>query len=444
MCFLSCNCGNSSASSDFTNVTMPYSYGGNTYQYVWKGYGAISFFNDTARNYYNYGSTKVINSSHVQTDWPNYVFIWPSANYYEPTSFIVFHCPAGYDFSACDSSPDTGNGNQVMSGNITDTGHVANFDVYSNDGSTKVFFANYTAPPLQITVILNPQAGGIVAGMPGILSCTSGVCTGSFSGNETLTATASDGWTFAYWDDGTNRYTNNQQVFNINVNKNIKAVFKLLSFPLAGYNSLNAPVSSVFDHSATAEYTSDTDNHVTAFNGESSDNATYYPMTTCYAKDSSHNFAFGAGFNYAGVTSLGGVNYLCYDGHPAYDYPIAIGTDVYPAASGTVITIVSGETEENKQTPAGNYVEIEHTGGYKTKYLHLHSVDANNVQLNQYIQPSVRLGTSGCTGTLCGGPHLHFQVNKVVDGNNTPVDPYGWTGTGDDLYTRATNYNLWK
>jgi len=287
--------------------------------------------------------------------------------------------------------------------------------------------------PNQLTVTLNPSAGGTVASSPGSLTCTDGVCTGNFSGNVQLTATAADGWEFGFWVEGENNDTTNPKTVSMTAAKEMKAVFKLLSFPLAGYSVYDAPVSSVFDHAATAEYTNDADDHVETFKGEISDNVTYYPTTTCYAKDSNHNSAFGLGFNYTGVTSLGGVNYLCYNGHPGYDY--AVNTvNVYSTASGIVVAA-------GNDSCLGNYVEIEHTGGFTTKYFHLASINTSNVQVDQYIDSGILIGVSGNTGSCSSGAHLHFQVENS---EGIPVDPYGWQGTGSDPYTRATNYNLWK
>ena len=81
-------------------------------------------------------------------------------------------------------------------------------------------------------------------------------------------------------------------------------------------------------------------------------------------------------------------------------------------------------------------VRIDHpnSGGYSTHYLHLsiRIADATPVVSGQ------KIGVSGDTGAP-GQPHLHFEVRV----NGIPVDPYGWTGTGNDPYTRAANRALW-
>lgn len=68
------------------------------------------------------------------------------------------------------------------------------------------------------------------------------------------------------------------------------------------------------------------------------------------------------------------------------------------------------------------------------------SIDTETVQQNQYIEAGVKIGTSGNTGSCSEGAHLHFQVER----NEVPVDPYGWTGTGTDPYTRERSVILWE
>lgn len=207
-----------------------------------------------------------------------------------------------------------------------------------------------------------------------------------------------------------------------------------LYFPLLeDYTPYDAPVSSVFDHSGNADY-GDSDHQVVAFNGEASNVQTPYTGTTCYPK--SDNSVFGSGFNYQGYGQAAEY-YLCYNGHPGYDYAVGVGTDVYSAASGTVITA-------GWDSCFGNNVTIEHDNGYRTRYFHLDSIDTNNVQINQRIQAVIKIGKSGNTGSCSDGAHLHFQVEKEIEENWIPVDPYGWTGGGSDPYTRATNIDLWQ
>jgi hypothetical protein len=205
-----------------------------------------------------------------------------------------------------------------------------------------------------------------------------------------------------------------------------------LGFPLANYTPYTAPVSSVFDHSGTAEY-SDSDHQVMAFSGESSNVQTPYTGSTCYPK--SDNSAFGSGFNYAGTSGTGDNYYLCYNGHPGIDYPIANNTPVYAVTDGIAHIPSSFPGVSNAQNY--NTVEIDHQNGFKTYYLHLNS--QNVVEDQQVYKGQTIIGYSGDTGTS-GAYHLHFELQK----NSIPVDPYGWAGSGADPYTRSTNINLWE
>lgn len=205
-----------------------------------------------------------------------------------------------------------------------------------------------------------------------------------------------------------------------------------LIFPLSGYTPYTALISSVFDHSGSANY-SDADRKVIAFNGEMGDQGPY-SGSTCYAK--SDNSTFGSGFNYVGTARTGGSYYLCYNGHPGIDIPVSIDTPVYAAANG--IAHIPSSFPGVSNATKYNTVEIDHQNGYKTYYLHLNS--QNVVENQSVIGGETIIGYSGDTGTP-GAYHLHFEMQKS---NGIPVDPYGWTGNGTNPYTRAKNIKLWK
>jgi len=63
----------------------------------------------------------------------------------------------------------------------------------------------------------------------------------------------------------------------------------------------------------------------------------------------------------------------------------------------------------------GNYIEIDHGNGFKTKYAHLNK---SYVEKGQYVQQGEPIGEVGSTGRSTG-PHLHYEVLF----NGTPVDP---------------------
>lgn len=94
--------------------------------------------------------------------------------------------------------------------------------------------------------------------------------------------------------------------------------------------------------------------------------------------------------------------------HRGVDLAVDLGTSVYAAAAGTVITAKYNESY-------GNYVQIDHGYGIVTTYAHLSSI---GVELGQTVDRGQLIALSGSTGNSTG-PHLHFEV---ID-NGTYLNP---------------------
>ena len=107
--------------------------------------------------------------------------------------------------------------------------------------------------------------------------------------------------------------------------------------------------------------------------------------------------------------------------HNGIDIAVAMNTDVFAAATGTVTGIT------RKSSCGGNIVIINHTVGgkqYRTVYMHLATI---NVSLGQVVSPLTVVGKSGGGGytlkknggwdTCSTGAHLHFTIKQ------------GWTGS---------------
>ena len=95
--------------------------------------------------------------------------------------------------------------------------------------------------------------------------------------------------------------------------------------------------------------------------------------------------------------------------HKGIDIPGASNSKIVATRSGTVSSTVSGSAS------AGNYVVIDHDGGYRSRYLHLNSY---SVKQGQSVNQGDQIGKMGNTG-IGTGTHLHFEIHE----NGTPVDP---------------------
>jgi murein DD-endopeptidase MepM/ murein hydrolase activator NlpD len=84
--------------------------------------------------------------------------------------------------------------------------------------------------------------------------------------------------------------------------------------------------------------------------------------------------------------------------HQGIDYAAPAGTPVYAAGDGRVSK--AGYSPAN-----GNFVFIEHTSQYATKYLHFQK---RFVKTGQRVKQGDVIGTVGMTG-YATGPHLHYE-----------------------------------
>jgi len=87
--------------------------------------------------------------------------------------------------------------------------------------------------------------------------------------------------------------------------------------------------------------------------------------------------------------------------HGGADYAAPAGTPVLAARGGRV-------AETGFNDILGNYIVLEHSGGFETVYGHL---DHASVSLNDEVRSGMILGAVGSTGMVTG-PHLHFEIRQ--------------------------------
>ncbi len=86
--------------------------------------------------------------------------------------------------------------------------------------------------------------------------------------------------------------------------------------------------------------------------------------------------------------------------HNGLDFIADVGTNVY--APGNAIVTFAGQKEGY-----GNTLILNHGFGYTTVYAHLNSID---VKEGQKVKRGDLIATSGNSGQLTTGPHLHYEV----------------------------------
>jgi murein DD-endopeptidase MepM/ murein hydrolase activator NlpD len=90
-----------------------------------------------------------------------------------------------------------------------------------------------------------------------------------------------------------------------------------------------------------------------------------------------------------------------YRPHLGIDYGAPSGTPVQTIGDGRVVFA-------GPKGGAGNLIEIQHTNGYTTYYMHLSRL---LVRSGQHVQQGQSIGLVGMTG-LATGPHLDFRIQR--------------------------------
>lgn len=121
------------------------------------------------------------------------------------------------------------------------------------------------------------------------------------------------------------------------------------------------------------------------------------------------------------ITSGFGIRMHPIDNVPHFHHGIDIaapkGTRVACTDSGVVAFA-------GRRGAYGNCIDIDHGGGWLTRYAHLDNI---TVQVGQEVQAANEIGTVGESGRTTG-PHLHFELHR--DGRRIDPLPFVPLGTG--------------
>ncbi|MGI6070599.1 MAG: peptidoglycan DD-metalloendopeptidase family protein [Blautia sp.] len=89
--------------------------------------------------------------------------------------------------------------------------------------------------------------------------------------------------------------------------------------------------------------------------------------------------------------------------HMGIDIAASTGRKIYAAEAGTIVV-------RTYSSSAGNYIEINHTNGLITQYMH-QSKFASGLTVGSKVKKGQVIGYVGSTGNSTG-PHLHFGVKR--------------------------------
>ena len=108
--------------------------------------------------------------------------------------------------------------------------------------------------------------------------------------------------------------------------------------------------------------------------------------------------------------------------HTGLDFPADVGTPIYAAAGGVVVT-------QEFHPQYGNMIEVDHGNDLITRYAHSSHVYVKKGDLIKRGQKIAAVGTTGRST----GPHLHFEV--LVQG--VPQDPMKFLNAGRNVAPAA-------
>lgn len=111
--------------------------------------------------------------------------------------------------------------------------------------------------------------------------------------------------------------------------------------------------------------------------------------------------------------SAGYPNYSSGRYHGGIDFPVSTGSNVYAAASGTVILV-----KDLNYNSYGRYLIIDHGDGLSTLYAHNSQILVN---VGDKVSAGQVVAKSGSTGNSTG-PHCHFEVRV----NGSRVNPLSY------------------
>ncbi|MEC3973969.1 M23 family metallopeptidase [Amycolatopsis sp. H20-H5] len=106
------------------------------------------------------------------------------------------------------------------------------------------------------------------------------------------------------------------------------------------------------------------------------------------------------------------------------------GMPVVASTAGTVTRVAN-----EGSTSYGRWIELDHGGGWRTRYAHL---SVQEVSVGQKVNGGTEIGKAGATGGVTG-PHLHFEENLNGVTQNAVLNGVAVTYYGHQDFTSKNN-----
>ena len=98
--------------------------------------------------------------------------------------------------------------------------------------------------------------------------------------------------------------------------------------------------------------------------------------------------------------------------HHGTDIGVTINTDYVASKDGIV-------TSQGYSDSMGNYIYIDHEGGYRTRVMHLNKILTTQ---GQTVKRGQIIGKAGTTGSSTG-VHAHWEIRRISDNESTDPAP---------------------
>lgn len=98
--------------------------------------------------------------------------------------------------------------------------------------------------------------------------------------------------------------------------------------------------------------------------------------------------------------------------HHGTDIGVPLDTDYVASKDGTV-------SQQGFSDSMGNYIYIDHEGGYRTRVMHLNKILTTN---GQQVKRGDLIGKAGTTGSSTG-VHAHWEIRRISDNESTNPAP---------------------